>query len=377
MKENIDDQKEKSVKEYRLNLTETSYNQWLIFKSDNSTKDNSIELKKFLPPYFESSNSKTNDFSVRDNLSNPPSPYEFFEVLLNGILLRNELGLYQSKYKYYKELQQSLIEYIKIFYYRIDTLINAFQTIAKVNLSKEKYPKIVVKCGNCSVFVYIDVYCHICQNEFYCDETCMKVHSKEMHNNNINTNKNNNYSNINSNENPQCVSFGLIPKIYEPIRIEVHISSNSLGEEILIYSEHNMKYCRMSKGRILLSFLYKTIKKDRWYRNNKYTIYEYISKDMLAIRRGIDMENIDDDKNTDNINKSHDNKRKIVEKDFLNRLIIKNLEYYYEDEFRDILRLSIVQELKYDFYKLGAMMVDVIKENKLGCYMYIFIFDFP
>lgn len=56
MKENIDDQKEKSVKEYRLNLTETSYNQWLIFKSDNSTKDNSIELKKFLPPYFESSN---------------------------------------------------------------------------------------------------------------------------------------------------------------------------------------------------------------------------------------------------------------------------------------------------------------------------------
>lgn len=341
-KVDFDDQKELSVQEFKKTFLDNVWDKWLIFHSTKA-KEWSLELKKFLPSYFDTSTNKINDFSMRENVLFPPCPQEFLEVLLNGILLRNELGLFKSRFFFYKELQQLLIEYLKLFYYRIDAIIDIFQTITKVSLSKEKFPKIVVKCSNCDFYVFISVHCVNCQSEFYCDETCRKIHS-EVH------------------EASCTKSLGAISKIYEPIRVEVHISSDSLGEELNIYSEHHMKFSKMMKGRVLLAFLYKTLRKDRWFRNNKYVLEENINSHYISIRRGIDVEI--DVTNYDN-------------KDFIHKLNLKNLELYFEDDFRDLLRLSVVQELKYNFYKLGALLVDILKEQHPGMYNYILIFNFP
>ena len=300
---------------------------------------------------------KTNEFSVRDNLFNPPCPQEFLEHLLNAIILRNELGLYRSKYYFYNELQQCFTEYLKLFYFRMDTIIDIFQSTTKLSLSKEKYPKIVVKCSNCSFFVFIDCHCLNCQNEFYCDETCRKIHFEKHKKNCIN-------------------SLTKIPKIIEPIRIEVYISSEDLGESIQIWNEHNMKFSKMMKGQILLSFLFKSFRKEKWFRNNNYTFDEKISSNYITISRD---NKIDSNNNIVN-NKEQMNNGKYYNKsteDFLVKLDENKIDQYVNDEYRDLLRLSVLQELKLDFYKLGAILVDIMCEQNSKYFKYILIFYFP
>ena len=53
------------------------------------------------------------------------------------------------------------------------------------------------------------------------------------------------------------------------------------------------------------------------------------------------------------------------------------IEQYTNDEFRDLLRLSVLQEIKLDFYKLGAILVDILCEQNSKCFKYILIFYFP
>ena len=350
----IDEISKLNVKEAKMEQINKYWNNWLIFKN-KSSNDYRIELKKLLPPYFNSDVNKTNEFSVRDNLFNPPCPQEFLEHLLNSIILRNELGLYRSKYYFYNELQQCFTEYLKLFYFRMDTIIDIFQTTTKLSLSKEKYPKIVVKCSNCSFFVFIDCYCPVCQNEFYCDETCRKIHYEKHRKKCIN-------------------SLTKIPKIIEPIRIEVFISSEDLGETIQIWSEHNMKFSKMMKGQILLSFLFKSFRKEKWFRNNNYSFDEKISSNYITISR--------DNKNDNNLgNKEEINYINFYNNNnvdnFLVRLDKNKIDQYTNDEFRDLLRLSVLQELKLDFYKLGAILVDILCEQNSKCFKYILVFYFP
>jgi len=343
-----------NVKQTKMEQINKYWNNWLIFKN-KSSNDYRVELKKLLPPYFNSDVNKTNEFSVRDNLFNPPCPQEFLEHLLNAIILRNELGLYRSKYYFYNELQQCFTEYLKLFYFRMDTIIDIFQSTTKLSLSKEKYPKIVVKCSNCSFFVFIDCHCPLCQNEFYCDETCRKIHH-EKHKKN-------------------CIScLTKIPKIIEPIRIEVYISSEDLGETIQIWSEHNMKFSKMMKGQTLLSFLFKSFRKEKWFRNNNYSFDEKISSNYITISRDnkIESNNTNDEQFGGNL---YNNNNSID--DFLVKLDKNKIQQYTNDEFRDLLRLSVLQELKLDFYKLGAILVDILCEQNSKCFKYILIFYFP
>ena len=343
-----------NVKQTKMEQINKYWNNWLIFKN-KSSNDYRVELKKLLPPYFNSDVNKTNEFSVRDNLFNPPCPQEFLEHLLNAIILRNELGLYRSKYYFYNELQQCFTEYLKLFYFRMDTIIDIFQSTTKLSLSKEKYPKIVVKCSNCSFFVFIDCHCPLCQNEFYCDETCRKIHH-EKHKKN-------------------CIScLTKIPKIIEPIRIEVYISSEDLGETIQIWSEHNMKFSKMMKGQTLLSFLFKSFRKEKWFRNNNYSFDEKISSNYITISRDnkIESNNVNDEQFGGNL---YNNNNSID--DFLVKLDKNKIQQYSNDEFRDLLRLSVLQELKLDFYKLGAILVDILCEQNSKCFKYILIFYFP
>jgi len=330
------------VKDFREMTYDGYWEKWLIFKQ-KMNKDWNMELKKHLPPYFDTNVNKINDFSMRETVLFPPCPQEFLEVLLNGILLRNELGLYRSKHFYYKELQQLLNEYLKLFYYRLDAIIDIFQSITKLSISKEKFPKIVLKCSNCNFYVFITVFCLTCQNEFYCDETCRKIHS-EIHRKECENN------------------VSRLPKIIDPLRIEMHIISQSMGEEIYIYNEHNMKFSKMMKGKLLLAFLYKTLKKDRWFRNNKFSIEENIGEHNILLKRP---ENAEIDLSA------------FENRDFIHKLGQKSYGDYFEDEFRDLLRLSVLQELKFNFYKLGAILVDILKEQHTAIIKYIIIFNFP
>lgn len=355
---NFDDgSSEYHVKEYKSSTLDALWDKWIIFKPKRS-KDWQTELRKHLPPYFDANVNKINEFSMRENIFYPPCPQEFLEHLLNGIILRNELGLYRSKYYFYKELQQLLIEYLKLFYFRMDAIIDIFQTNTKLSVSKEKYPKIVVKCSNCGFFVFINVHCPNCQNEFYCDETCQKIHYE--------THKKN------------CVSvINKLPKIIEPIRIEVHINSENLGEIIEVYSEHNMKFSKMMKGQILLTFLYKSLRKDRWFRNNNYLFEEKIEENYIVIKRdkNAKMENFDNSKTNNNFGNNTNNI--YVEKDFIIKMNPDLKDKYNDDEYRDLLRLSMLQELKLNFYKLGALLNDILCEQHANYYKYIIIFSFP
>lgn len=341
--ESIEEKSDLSVVEYREQNIEHYWEKWIIFKN-KKVKDWQIELKKHLPPYFDSTVNKINDFSMRENASHPPCPQEFFEVLLNGIILRNELGLYKSKYNFYKELQQFLNEFLRIFFFRFDSIIDIFQNITKFSVSKEKFPKIAVRCSNCNVYVFIDVHCQNCKNEFYCDINCGKIHAG-LHK-------------------PKCENNNLkLPKIIDPLRIEIHISSQQLGEEIFIYNEHYRRFSLLMKGKILLGYLYKTLRKDRWFRNNKYTIAEKISENHIMVKR----EKVSD----------YTNDIFMENKEFLYKLESNSHENYTEDEYRDLLKLSVLQELKLNFYKLGSILVDILRENHRSYIKYCLVFSFP
>ena len=121
-----------NVKEFKSEQIDKYWNNWLIFKKKDSN-DYRTELRKCLPPYFNSEISKANEFGARDNLFNPPCPQEFLEHLLNAIILRNQLGLYRSKFYFYNELQQCFTEYLKLFCFRMDTIIDIFQSTTKLS----------------------------------------------------------------------------------------------------------------------------------------------------------------------------------------------------------------------------------------------------
>jgi len=342
-KENIEEKSDLSVVEYREQNVDHYWDKWIIFRQKNP-KDWQIALKKHLPPYFDSTVNKINDFSMRENASHPPCPQEFFEVLLNGIILRNELGLYKSKYCYHKELQQYLNEFLRIFFFRFESIIDIFQNITKFSISKEKFPKIAVRCANCNAYVFINVHCLNCKNEFYCDANCKKIHSG-LHK-------------------QKCeLNILKLPKILDPLRIEIHISSQQLGEEILIYNEHLKRFSLLMKGKILLGYLYKTLRKDRWFRNNKYAISEKIAENCIVVKRE-EVPEFAGDLYMEN-------------KEFLYKLESNKHENHKEDEYRDLLKLSALQELKLNFYKLGSILVDILKENNSTYIKYCLIFSFP
>ena len=64
-------------------------------------------------------------------------------------------------------------------------------------------------------------------------------------------------------------------------------------------------------------------------------------------------------------------------KDFVHKMNVKSIDIYIEDEFRDLLKLSILQEVKLNFYKLGGLLVDILKEQHPNVFKYILVFNFP
>ena len=126
----------------------------------------------------------------------------------------------------------------------------------------------------------------------------------------------------------------------------------------------------MMKGQILLSFLFKNLRKEKWFRNNNYSFVEKISQNYIILAR--------DNKIIEN--NALDNSKEIINNNddsFLVKLDKNNIQQYYIDDFRDLLRLSVLQEIKLDFYKLGAILVDILCEQNEKNFKYILIFYFP
>lgn len=148
------------------------WDDWTLFKKNEITNP-SLQLKKQGATF---KNEQFSEFTYRSSLKSPPSMQEFYESVLNGVIKRHQLGLYKGDYHYYQELQSCLHEFIKLMNFRADILVEVFQSITSLNLSKEQFPNIVLPCQACGMFIYINYHCKKCFCAFYCDKTCKKNH---------------------------------------------------------------------------------------------------------------------------------------------------------------------------------------------------------
>lgn len=145
---------------------------WILFKKNEYTNP-TLQLKK------QGANFKTDqygEFTYRPSYLSPPSMQEFYESVIHGINKRHQLGLYKGEYHYFLELQTCLHEFTKLLNFKTEILVEVFQAITNLNLSKETLPNIVVPCASCGMFIYINYHCKKCFCVFYCDKTCQKNH---------------------------------------------------------------------------------------------------------------------------------------------------------------------------------------------------------
>ncbi len=246
------------------------WDNWLIFQTYETTNDQ-VQIRKQIGVINDKQ-----EFTVRPSLIHPPNLQEIYEAILNGVIKRKELGLYQNQFIFYNELQLALNEFIKMFTPRKEIIIDTFQNLTSLSLTKESMPKIVIRCSNCNSYVYYTNTCSKCRNAFYCDQSCVKadlaLHSKA------------------------CVqTLQLTPRLFAPLIVEMH-SGSDLKQDVNLYYEHEMKFSQKLRGMQLFTHLKKFMLKHRWLKGNKYTIEEHEQsmlkfvkhedhEDMFALKR--------------------------------------------------------------------------------------------
>ena len=57
------------------------------------------------------------------------------------------------------DLQAALHEFIKLFNFKSEILVEVFQSITNINLSKETQPNIVVPCASFHMYIYVNFHC--------------------------------------------------------------------------------------------------------------------------------------------------------------------------------------------------------------------------
>ena len=175
------------------------WNNWIIFQKFDTTND-TIQIKKQIGLIDEKV-----VFSVRQSIMHPPNLQEIYEGVINGIIKRRELGLYQNAFTFYNELQLTINEFLKMYGTSLkkELIIDQFQSLTALSLTKENVPKIVIRCNNCQSYVYYTNTCLKCRNAFYCDQSCVKadftIHIK------------------------QCVhDLPMTPQLFTPLLVELH-----------------------------------------------------------------------------------------------------------------------------------------------------------
>lgn len=211
------------------------WDDWILFKKNDYTNP-TLQLKK------QGANFKSDqyaEFTYRPSYYSPPSMQEFYESVLNGIIRRYQLLLYKGDFHYYQELQTCLHEFSKLLNFKTEILIEVFQSLTNLNLSKEQLPNIVVPCASCGMFIYINFYCKKCFSVFYCDKTCSKNHKLK--------------------HDAECNSLiKVTPSIFYPLQVEIHCGGD-LGDDIQIYYEHEMRVTLKYRGQRFLTNLYKVM----------------------------------------------------------------------------------------------------------------------
>jgi hypothetical protein len=183
--------------------------------------------------------------------------------MINGIMKRHQLELYRGLATYYEELQNCLGEFAKLMGFKSDILLEVFQSLTKLNLSKDE-ARIVVNCGNCGVYILASVPCKACQNEFYCDRTCLKNHRLKHA--------------------PACqAGLRTCPRIIYPLQVELHCGSD-LADNLAIHYQHERRLTLRERGKMFIKGFHGIISKNRWLKNNDYTIS--CEKDRICIEVG-------------------------------------------------------------------------------------------
>ncbi len=306
------------------------WDDWIMFKNTGGSNP-TTQLKK-QGAIFK--NDKYVDFTYRPNVRCPPSTQEFYEAVINGIIKRQQLGLYRGDYFFYQELQNCLHEFLKFLNFKVDILIEIFQVTTGLNLTKEQYPNIVVPCSFCQTNVYITYHCKKCNCAFYCDKTCMKNHK--------------------ANHEADCSNkIKITPAILYPLQVELHCGGD-LGEDIEIFYEHEMKLSLKYRGQRFIQNLNKVLNKNRWLRSNCYSIVEdkerncamikYEQKDDHDLQEGKDLPMYDENASS------------------------------AEDLF---LMMPVVQEMKVIFLNMGGILQDIIKETYQHYFHYVHIYYIP
>lgn len=259
---------------------------------------------------------------------------EFYESVLNGIIKRHDLKLYKGDFHYYRELQNCLHEFLKILPFKIDILIEIFQVITGLNLTKEQKPCLVIPCSYCKTNVYIDYHCKTCFCAFYCDKTCMKNHK-------------------NSHQKECTVKMKITPSIIYPLQVELHCGGD-LGEDVEIYFEHEKKLSLKYRGQKFMINLIKVLNKNRWLRSNFFSIIEEKEKNKVTLKyHQVNDLDIQD-------------KRELP---LYDNAISKEEDLY--------LQMPVVQEMKVLFLNMGAILQDVIRETYEHYIHFVHIYYVP
>lgn len=306
------------------------WSEWLMFKSTGGTSP-STQLKKQGAVF---KNDKYGDFTYRANVRCPPSTQEFYEAVINGIIKRQQLGLYRGDYFFYLELQNCLHEFLKFLNFKTDILIEIFQVTTGLNLTKEQYPNIVVPCSFCGTNVYITYHCRKCFCTFYCDKTCIKNHRL-------------------THEGECGAKTKITPSILHPLQVELHCGGD-LGEDIEIYFEHEMKLSLKYRGQRFTQNLIKILYKNRWLRSNHYSIEEDKERNCAVLRY------------------EQGNDTDLQEG--------KELPMYDESVSSEedlYLNMPVVQEMKVIFLNMGGILQDIVKETYQKYFHFVHVYYIP
>ncbi|KRX04426.1 hypothetical protein PPERSA_00195 [Pseudocohnilembus persalinus] len=242
--------KEKNNQIEKKKSTQNSlWDDWTLFKKNEYTNPQ-IQLKKQGATF---KNDQYGEFTYRPSSNSPPSMQEFYESVINGIIRRYQMGLYQGEYQYYLELQTCLHEFIRMLNFKSEILVEVFQTITNINLSKESQPNIVVPCNSCHMYIFINYHCKNCFSAFYCDKTCQKNHQAKH-------------------EETQCKKLTkLTPSISYPLQVEIHCGGD-LGENVEIYYQHEKRISLKYSGDNFINGIYKILQKNRQKIKDQYNL---------------------------------------------------------------------------------------------------------
>jgi len=329
------------------------WNSWLVFSKSDTTTD-PLQLKKQLGLLSENQ-----DFTLRPSLLHPPSLQELFEAILNGIIRRKELGLYQHLLSFYTELQKALQEFIKIYTTRREIIIEIFQNVTKLSLTKETGPKIVIQCFNCSSYVYYSNCCRECSNVFYCDESCMKANKPEHVKGPLSCKE----------------ELQKTPNIFYPLILEIH-SGSDMDENITVFYEHEMKMSLKMRGSRLLTYLIKFFIKHRWLKGNKYSLEE--SENSLKFIKHVE------DKDQALLSPLFSRRSpvfgsasKSTTMKSLDSVQINTEAIERQVKNEKYAKLPIIQEVKMVFLNFGAVIQDVLQEDHKIYTRFVHVFCFP